>query len=74
MVELFTFIISLILLIVFLVMAINIGSIVKILRRIETNSNLIKNSFERLSDNESQKNPSKMTLEEKARAFDQRNK
>jgi predicted Holliday junction resolvase-like endonuclease len=70
MVEIFTFIISLVILIVFLVMASNIGTVVKILRRIEMNSMSIKSSLEKLTDKEAQKSPDKMTVEEKARAFD----
>lgn len=71
---LISFIIGLTLLIVFLVMATNIASLVKILRRIEMHSMSIKSSLEKLTDKEAQKAPDRMTTEEKARAFDKSNK
>lgn len=71
----FSFVIGLTLLIVFLVMTSNIGSILRTLKRIESNSVGIKSSLERISKSVApieitKKSPDQMTTEEKARAYD----
>jgi hypothetical protein len=80
LIGLITFVLSLGILIAFFIMASNVSSILKASRRIELELMDIRNALEKLKkgetpkENETPKDPSKMTTEEKARAFDRFNK
>jgi hypothetical protein len=69
---LITFVIGLTLLIVFFVMATNIGTMVKILRRMEAQSQSIKISLDKLANTIPNEKSKSMTVEEKAKAYDQK--
>lgn len=71
---LITFVIGLTLLIVFFVMATNISSMVKILKRTESHMQSMRISLDKLANTGLQSKPlDQMTIEEKAKAFDQKN-
>lgn len=68
-------ILGLALLVCFFVMAGNIGSILKTLKRIELNSVNMRSSLEKIvgsmpANDPARKSPDQMTTEEKARAYD----